>query len=363
MTTFSIEPTGRIEFGAGILDQLANFIASTAQHRVLLVTDQGLRATGIVDRALKILTAAGLEHTCYDAIGPNPSTTAIDTAAATARVFGPAAIVALGGGSVLDAAKAIALLAANPSASTGDWTAPGWPLIAIPTTSGTGAETNGFAVIEDTHRRRKVYIGHSSVKPRIAVLDPELTLRLPPHVTAATGIDALVHGLESLASRNANAVSIGYAAEAVRLVSRWLPVAYADGSDLDARGQVMVGAHLAGQALTISGLGLVHGFGHAITAFTGTAHGVALASVLAAVMRFSPEAYEPAGFALSVDDPVAAALDIADGVDIVRPLRDLDVDRGMLPAIAATALADAVTRNSPRVPSLAEATALLESAY
>src|SRR3954471_7008183 len=148
----------------------------------------------------------------------------------------PAAVLALGGGSALDAAKGISLLAGNPDAAAADadrlWDAgDGLPLIAVPTTAGTGAETNGFGVTEDRCARRKVYIGHSSVKPRIAVLDPELTLGLPARVTAATGLDALVHGIESLASRGSTPFSAAYATQAVTLVGRWLPAAYRDGGD------------------------------------------------------------------------------------------------------------------------------------
>ncbi|MFD8387927.1 iron-containing alcohol dehydrogenase [Streptomyces sp. NPDC059680] len=166
----------------------------------------------------------------YDEVAPNPSTGHVDAGAARAKDFGPATVVALGGGSVLDAAKGISLLVANPDAVAADadhlWeAADGLPLIAVPTTSGTGAETNGFGVIEDTAACRKVYLGHPSVKPRVALLDPELTLGLPPAATAATGIDALVHGIASLASRGANAFSVAYATQAVGMVSRALPAA------------------------------------------------------------------------------------------------------------------------------------------
>jgi alcohol dehydrogenase len=167
-------------------------------------------------------------------------------------------------------------------------------LVATSEVLATGAETNGFGVIEDTAACRKVYLGHPSVEPRVALLDPELTLGLPLAATAATGIDALVHGIESPASRGANAFSTAYAAQAVAMIGHALPLAHRDGSDLQARAELMMGAHLAGQALTLSGLGLVHGIGHALTARTGTPHGVALAAVLEEVMEFStPRAREP----------------------------------------------------------------------
>ncbi|MEU8970652.1 iron-containing alcohol dehydrogenase [Streptomyces monashensis] len=381
LTPWSLDTVCRVEFGPGRIELLPELIAATGHHRAFVVTDPGLRAAGVAERVLKILTAAGVEHAVYDEVAPNPSTGNVDAGAARARGFGPAAVVALGGGSVLDAAKGISLLVGNPDAAAADadrlWeAADGLPLIAVPTTSGTGAETNGFGVIEDTAARRKVYIGHPSVKPCAALLDPELTLGLPPAATAATGIDALVHGIESLASRGANAFSTAYAAQAVTMIGHALPRAHRDGSDLQARAELMTGAHLAGQALTLSGLGLVHGIGHALTAHTGTPHGVALAAVLEEVMEFSaPRArapYERAARALGVAPPadgdwaraaVAAVRELSGALDVKRPLRALGADRSLLPAIAAGAVADAVTKNAPRLPEEREVLQILTRVY
>lgn len=375
----SVEFTGRTEFGPGAVADLPAFAASLGPSRAFVVTDRGLRATGIVDRVEKIFAAAGVECGVHEDIGPNPATGELDLGAARLRDFGDAAVIALGGGSALDAAKGISLLAGNPGAVAGDadqlWEAgDGLPLIAVPTTAGTGAETNGFGVIEDTCRHRKVYIGHSSVKPRIAVLDPELTLGLPARITAATGLDALVHGVESLASQSADPFSTAYATEAVARVGKWLPAAYRDGGDLEARSHLMLGAHLAGHALTLSGLGLVHGIGHAITAHTGTPHGVALAAVLEEVMAYSADvaagAYETAARALQVSSTVdwagaaiEAVREISSAIEIKRPLRELGVTRDGLPAIAADAVADTVTKNAPRRPSKGDVLELLQGVY
>jgi alcohol dehydrogenase class IV len=370
----TIDPTCRIEFGPGVVGRLPDFVTATGFDRAFVVTDKGLRAAGLVDKVLKGLEVAGMEYDVYDGVSPNPSTENVDEGAAAVRSFGAAAVVALGGGSALDAAKGIALLAGNRAAAAADadalWdAADGLPLVAVPTTSGTGAETNGFGVIEDACARRKIYLGHASVKPRIAVLDPELTLGLPSRVTAATGFDALVHGIESLASRGANPVSAAYATQAVAMVSRWLPVAYADGADLEARAQLMLGAHLAGQALTISGLGLVHGIAHAVTAHTGTPHGIALAAVCEEVMDFSAEAavgaYEQAAQAMHVRGGTAidAVRRISGEIDVKRPLRELGVERAMLPSIAAVALADPVTRNTPLLPTEPDILRILAAVY
>lgn len=356
-----LEAPARIEFGNGAISRLAGCVEDLGGNGVFLVTDVGLRATGIVDRVVGLLASAGLSVTVYDAIAPNPTTATLDTASPLVRAVlqqqRDCVVVALGGGSVLDAAKGIALLAINPVeaadlGSIATLVLPGLPVIAVPTTAGTGAETNGFGVIEDVRACRKVYVGDPSVRPRVSVLDPELTIGLPPGPTAATGMDALVHGIESLSSRGSNPVSAAYATEALRLVSGSLAAAVADGGDLEARAQLLMGAHLAGLALSISGLGVVHGLAHATTNHTGAVHGMALSAVLAEVMtRTAPaarEAYARAAAAMGADDAVRAASTLADEVGALRPLRDLGVTPGLVVSIAAGALADAVSRNHPR---------------
>ncbi|RRO14224.1 iron-containing alcohol dehydrogenase [Saccharopolyspora rhizosphaerae] len=364
----SVEPPGRTEFGAGVVAELPTFLEPLEEQRVLVVTDRGLRASGIVSRIEQIL--GDVEHVVHEDVGPNPTTDEVDRGAARLREFGRAVVLAVGGGSALDAAKGIALLAANPQATaTGLPGRPvdGFPLVAVPTTAGTGAETNGFGVVEDPRLRRKVYIGHPSVRPRTAVLDPELTLGLPRSTTASSGFDALVHGIESLASRGANPVSQAFATQAITMLGRSLPAAHRDGTDLDARAEVLFGAHLAGHALTLSGLGLVHGIGHALTAQAGIPHGVALAAVAQEVMAFSAaeaaHAYATTARALGVGDAIEAVAEVCAALDIRRPLRELGVDREALPGIAAGAAADAVTRNAPRLPRDAEVLELLASVH
>ncbi len=377
-STFTITPPGRIEFGRGALDRLPEAVASVGRSRAFVVTDKGIAAAGILDRVRAVLDAAGLQAGVFTEVEPNPSVATIDRGAELARVFGDAAVIALGGGSSLDAAKGIALLAVNSGTAAeldlgAEPAVPGLPLVAVPTTAGTGAETNGFGVIEDTGRHCKVYLGHSSVAPRVCVLDPDLTVGLPPRATAATGVDALVHGIESLTSRGRNPISEAYAHHAVRLVHRWLPRAVADGTDVEARAQLLLGSHLAGLALSISGLGLVHGIGHALTAHTGTPHGVALGAVLDRVLEFNLPSSTPQYAEVAVDlgdlgiaEPAAAAAatvarvrEFTERLGMRTPLPELGVTPAMVPDLVRTTLADAVTRNTPRMPSPAELTALL----
>jgi alcohol dehydrogenase class IV len=371
--TFTITPPGRIEFGRGALDRLPEAVASVGRSRAFVVTDRGIAAAGILDRVRAVLTAAGLDTGVFAEVEPNPSVATIDSGAAHARAFGDAAVVAVGGGSSLDAAKGIALLAVTAgTAADLDLAAepevPGLPVVAVPTTAGTGAETNGFGVIEDTARHCKVYLGHASVAPRVSVLDPDLTVGLPAPVTAATGVDALVHGIESLTARGRNPVSEAYAHHAVRLVHRWLPRAVEDGTDVEARAQLLLGSHLAGLALSISGLGLVHGIAHALTAHTGTPHGVALGAVLDRVLEFNLPAgtAEYAQVAVDLGEPGAAAAvtigrvrGFTERLGMRRPLPELGVTDEMVPGLVRTALADPVTRNNPRTPTPQELTTLL----
>jgi alcohol dehydrogenase class IV len=364
--TYTLTPTGTVHFGPGSVARLPEAVGAA---RVLVVTDPGLAAAGVLDRVLAVLPQARV----FAEIEPNPS---VDTVAKAVAATGAAElIVALGGGSSLDAAKAVALGAANPGVATADLDyraeglRPGLPIVAVPTTSSTGAETNGFGVIEE--HGRKIYLGNATTQPVVSILDPELTVGLPARVTAATGVDALVHGIESLASLGRNPVSEAYAHQAVRLIHRWLPAAVEDGSDLEARGRLLLGAHLAGRALSISGLGLVHGLAHAITARTGAPHGLALASVLGEVLEFNlPACAEPyAELALNL------GLGRADGRAAVTTVRDfvaavgaattpaaLGCTPGVVADLVSAALADPVTANTPRMPSQEELRGLLAGA-
>ncbi|HEX4246864.1 MAG TPA: iron-containing alcohol dehydrogenase [Pseudonocardia sp.] len=381
--SFAVPPTGRIEFGAGAVRRLPAALRLVGHERAFVVSDPGVRAAGVLDQVLVILAEAGIRTCVFAEVEPNPSVATLASAVGPALEFGPAAVVPVGGGSSLDAAKGIALLATHGGDLAvldygSEPSHPAPPLVAVPTTAGTGAETNGFGVIADPAGHRKIYIGHASLTPRVAILDPELTVGLPPAGTAATGTDALVHGVESLASLGRNPVSEAYAHQAVTLVHQWLPAAVADGTDLEARSRLLLGAHLAGLALTLSGLGLVHGIAHAVTAYTGAAHGIALAAVLEPVLRFNARGgtvdnYAGLAFDLGVGERggsternAGAAIDelrrVTEQVGSHTPLGALGCTEQLLPDLTRTALADAVTGNNPRRPSPAQLTELLRAA-
>ncbi|MCD2196616.1 iron-containing alcohol dehydrogenase [Actinomycetospora endophytica] len=365
-TPFVHEPGPAVDSGPGALARLGDHVldvhSGARTGGAVIVTDRGLRATGIVDEALAVLAGVGCPTVVIDDVPGNPTVVSVEAGAGVVAEAFPGSrpvVVALGGGSALDAAKGIARLAADSSG-------PGLPLVAVPTTAGTGAETNGFGVLEDPARRCKVYCGDASTTPRVAVLDPLLTHGLPAGPTAATGVDALVHALESLVSRGRSPVSEAFAVEALRRVWRWLPAAVGDGADGTARAEMLVGAHLAGQALTRSGLGLVHALGHAITAHHGVVHGRALGLVLPEVVAWSldgtgivsgdtgPDDGAWARVAETLGVPVVAVPEAlagwceAVGVSVGIDGEALGLGRPEIDALATTAAADPVGRNAPR---------------
>jgi alcohol dehydrogenase len=318
----------------------------------------------------------------FDGINPNPSTDNLDAGAQVAREFAPGVVIAFGGGSVLDTAKGIALMATNGgSARDFDYrnepACPGLPIVAIPTTAGTGAETNGFGVIDNHETGRKFYVGHESVIPRAVILDPELTRGLPSRQTAATGMDVLTHALESLSSRQRNPYADGISLQVVTMVFRYLPRAVANGEDLEARSQLLLAAHIVGLAFATTGLGMGHGMAHALSARIGAPHGIALAVLLDRVLTFNlpvrQEVYARVALALGVGytewgeqqnaaAAVAAVRDLAHEVGMPFSLGALGLEEQHIPQIVEDALSDEVMANTPRTPTHDEMRAVLQAA-
>jgi alcohol dehydrogenase len=374
----------RVVFGAGALARLPELVAAAGGSRVFLVTDPGVVAAGVADRAI---ASAAFPATVYSEVEPNPSGATIESGATALRAYGlgGTVIVAIGGGSAMDAAKAIDLLAANDQPLweleyDGPSLQPGRPIVAIPTTAGTGSEAHPFAVITHEEIGRKDYIGHPSLLPYATILDPELTVGLPADVTAVTGVDALTHSLESLLSRNGNPFAEAMAIGVVRTVAEWLPRAVADGADLEARSQMLMASHLAGVGQASgTGVGLIHALGHALGTRGRLAHGTALAVVMPEVLSFY--AAEPGlrdrelalvGVALRAastteQDATAAGAAIGElrrrlaSLGQRPTLRSLGFDEAMLDVVAQDAIDDAAIKNSPRLPSFAEAREILGS--
>ncbi|HTW00128.1 MAG TPA: iron-containing alcohol dehydrogenase [Streptosporangiaceae bacterium] len=392
-TELLISPAPAAHFGVGAVARLPGIVRDAGRDIVVLVTDAGLAATPAVGGVAGVLEAAGIAVTVFSGVHPNPTTddladgAAAVSAAAASAAAGPAAprrvaLVAVGGGSPIDAAKGIALAAVNPQRGRdldyrGEFARPALPIVAVPTTAGTGAETNAFGVVTDPAARRKFYVGHASSLPVAAVLDPRLTVGLPPAATAATGLDALTHALESYLSVRANPWSDAIALQVIRMIAAHLPRACADGHDLEARAQMLLAAHMAGVGMATTGLGLCHAIGHAIGGRFDVAHGVALTMVLPHVLRFNAAVREQrlaevaavlgaADAARSAGWNARAAIDaletLAGQVAMTRRLADLGLAGADLDQIAADALDDEVLANTPRPPTADDIRALLAEA-
>ncbi len=376
MNAFTLTPGSvGIRFGAGAISQLPEVISGLNKSKVLIITDPGVAAAGVLAKVEAILKSAGVQSISFAEIKPNPNTILIDAAAKVGIEFGADTVVALGGGSSLDSAKGVALVVANPTFSSAAFNysitpdKPALPIIAIPTTSGTGSETNSWGVIDDPIRQCKFYVGDASTTPVVAILDPELTVGLPPRPTAGTGIDALTHAIESLTSKGSTVVSAAYAHQAIKLISKSLPVAFKDGKNIDARGDMLMGAHLAGLALTLSGLGLVHGVAHSVSATVGTAHGEALATVLPEVMQFnsqvSDDVYASIGYDMGVSansaTVISAVRDLSDEIQIRNKLSHYGVTPDLLQSISKKVLEDSVTSNNPIDPTEDQVAGIIRS--
>jgi alcohol dehydrogenase class IV len=208
---FEMTLRNRVLFGVGSIEALPEVVASVGGSRVFVVTDPGVQRSGVIDTVMGVLQASGVDAGVFSEVEPNPGASTVNRGAASLRDFGldGTVVVPVGGGSAMDTAKAMSLLAANPMPVwdleyDGADLVPGRPLVAVPTTAGTGSEAHSFGVITDEAAGRKGYIGHPSLLPKATILDPGLTVGLPPTVTAATGVDAMTHSLESLLSANPN---------------------------------------------------------------------------------------------------------------------------------------------------------------
>ena len=229
------------------------------------MTDKNLAASGVLDPIVEALRAANLSVEVFDGVEPNPTDLNVEAGAEKLKELGDAVVMPIGGGSSMECGKSIALLASNPGKveeMQASVPAPAAaPVIAVPTTAGTGSETNSACVITNTRLGRKTYVLHPSITPAFSVLDPELTIGLPTYPTATCGFDVLTHAVEAFVSVGANAYSDAIALEAIRKVAGNLRKVVTDGQDIEARSQMLLGSAMAAQAFNVSGLGSAHGTG------------------------------------------------------------------------------------------------------
>ena len=290
-----------IRFGAGRISELAASCAALGIAKPLLVTDRGLAGSEMIGAAMAAAVQAGQPIEMFSNVGSNPTGTDVDHGVEAFRRGGHDGVVAFGGGSALDAGKAVAFMSGQ-SRPVWDFEDVGdnWrradassiaPVVAVPTTAGTGSETGRASVITDEATTTKKVIFHPAMMPGIVIADPALTVGLPPDLTAATGMDALAHCLEAYCAPGYHPMADGIAVEGLRLIKEWLPTAVADGGNLVARGHMLVAAGMGSTAFQ-KGLGAIHALSHPVGAVLGAHHGLANAVFMPYVMVFNRPAIE-----------------------------------------------------------------------
>src|SRR5437588_183500 len=288
---FDHQPRTRLVFGVNSIDRLGE-LAREFGKSILLVTDPGLVAAGHVEQAQRSLKSAGLHVTIFDKARENPTTKCVDACVAVAKAANIDTIIGLGGGSAMDTAKGCNFLLTNGGhmqdyCGVGKASKPMLPLIAIPTTAGTGSECQSAALIVDEATHQKMACLDPKAAARIAVLDPSLTISQPPRVTACTGLDAIAHAVETAVSKKRNAVSAMYSREAFKLCMTSFPEILLNPQDLEARGRMLLGASLSGLAIENSMLGAAHSAANPLTAHYEIVHGQAVGMMLPSVLRFN----------------------------------------------------------------------------
>ncbi len=383
--TFTFNTTASIQFGNGVLSRLGDLARARMGGRVLMVTDPGLVATGIVDRAEQILRAAEVDFVTFTEVEADPPEALVLRAVEAARDMGAMGVVGLGGGSSLDVAKLVALLIGGREDlksvyGVGNAKGPRLPLILVPTTAGTGSEVTPISIVT-TGTAEKMGVVTPILIPDVALLDPELTYGLPPHVTAATGIDAMVHAIEAFASASANnnPLSRMLALQALGLMGKSILAAVQDGANAAARGDMLIGSMLAGQAFANSPVAAVHALAYPLGGHFHIPHGLSNALVLPHVLRFncvtSSDSYaEMAVYAFpdlarfqGQERAVAfcdALADLSLACGLPQRLRDMNITKDWLPRLAKDAMNQTrLLVNNPRPVAEADALAIYTAAY
>lgn len=372
-------------FGAGARRMLADEFRGRGFAKAFVVTDRDLIRFGVAGKVTGVLDDAGIAYEIFSDLKPNPTVKNVQAGVEAFRRSGADAIVAVGGGSAMDTAKAVGIIAANPAFGdvvSLEGAAPtvtrSVPVFALPTTAGTAAEVTINYVITDEENTKKMVCVDPKDIPAVAVIDAELMAAMPKGLTAATGMDALTHAIEGYVTKGAWTLTDMFELKAVELIARWLPVAVENGTDTEAREGMAVAQYIAGMGFSNVGLGLVHGMAHPLGAFYDIPHGVANALLLPYVMQYNMES-SPAKFgdvarAMGVDtagmdtrQAAQAAVDavraLAVRVGIPQRLSSLGVREEDLPRLAASALADVCTPGNPRDTNAEEILALYREAF
>ena len=386
MKDFVFRMPTRVRFGIGITKTLGKILKEELRYsNIFIASDPGIVQAGLIDRIEEALKAEGIRFCLYDQLVPDPTIEVVDEAADVLRKSGAEAVLAVGGGSVIDTAKAMCMLQTHEG-SIRDYLFGGsksvshaiMPLICIPTTAGTGSEMTAASVITDQQTKTKVSVTHENLIPRLAVIDPQLQAGMPPLITATTGMDALTHAIESYVSLNAGPISDAMGLAAVKQISQNLRTAAADGSNLQARANMAVASTMAGAAFMNGGLGVVHGIAQAIGAAAHVPHGTANALLLPYCMRRNVvgtlkkfkdiadamgENTEGLTVRAAADRAVSAVFQLDQDLKVPMHLKQVGVTHEMFPKIIKATMEYRMLTTNPCQLSSDDVLSILQSAY
>lgn len=369
MQSFDFQSSTRVVFGENTLGQLGDLTTALGGRRVLLVTDPGIVRAGIANRALDSLKMAHLDTFIFDGVSENPTSRHVAAGTRFAKDCGAIdLLIGLGGGSAMDCAKGINFILTNGGRMEDYWgvdkaNKPMLPSIGIPTTAGTGSEAQSFALISQENTHQKMACGDKKAQFRTVVLDPLLTVTSPKEVTAATGIDAISHAVESYVSTRRNPISQMLAKEAWRLLEKSFEIVIGDPENIAARSRMLLGSHLAGTAIENAMLGAAHACANPLTARYNITHGVAVGLMLPSVVRFNHQevsALYEGLYPLSLHERIS---ELRSAAGLPERLRDFAIRREDLPQLAAEAAEQWTGRFNPRQVSKVELLKLYEATY
>ena len=370
MTNFEFSMATTVVYGLGVAENLGEHCKRFNATKVFFITDKYMaEKSPITPVLLQSIKDAGLEVMVYSDVLPDPHIELVDSAAKILKEFNADLVVALGGGSPMDTAKALCLLARNEG-SIAEYMhkrkvadADGIPLICLPTTAGTGSEVTTGTVITDRQSEEKIGVNHPSMRPKMAIIDPNLQMSMPPSLTAATGMDALCHAIEAYVSTKADPMSDAMNLHAIKLIGENLRTAVANGKDVEARGNMAIASLMAGIGFAQAGLGLVHGIAHCLGAMYHVPHGVANALMLPFVMEFNMignmKKYKNIAEALGIDvrnmtdregakKAVEAVFQLKKDLDIPRSLEQVGVRESDIATIVKNSITYRMLPCNPR---------------
>ncbi|MFW6255650.1 MAG: iron-containing alcohol dehydrogenase [Candidatus Sumerlaeota bacterium] len=377
MRTIQFQMCGRLIFGSGALAELPGAMEKLGAQKALIVTDPGLVKAGVCALIQQTLDEAKISHALFDGVEPDPRIEIVQACADAVRESGADVLIGLGGGSSLDIAKMASVVMTNDGdvldfVGIGNIPKPGMKKILIPTTSGTGSEVTPIAVLSDKAAHLKKGVVSDYLYPDVALVDPDLTIGLPPAVTAFTGMDAMTHAVEAYTNKNAHPFIDTFALEAVRLIGQYLPRAVADGKDIEARSNMSQASLYGGMCLGPVNTAAVHALAYPLGGTFDVAHGVANSLLLPHVMRFNapscPEKYariaEALGREATADEAVAGIEALSKKAGIVSQMRELNIPRDAIGEMAKAAMQVArLLNNNPRELTEEDAKQIYEAAW